>query len=108
MIVVADTGPLNYLVLIGAVEVLQPLYTQVIVPKTVAAELLRTGAPAASRRGFRSRPIGSKCGQTRPLTLLSGSLIQGKGPHYRWLNCCGSTKFSSMSGTAARRPNGAT
>ena len=47
MIVVADTGPLNYLVLIGAVDVLQPLYTHVIVPKTVAAELRRTGAPVA-------------------------------------------------------------
>jgi hypothetical protein len=26
MIVIADTGPLNYLVLIGEVEVLKPLY----------------------------------------------------------------------------------
>ena len=29
MIVVADTGPLNYLVLIEAVDVLRPLYTHV-------------------------------------------------------------------------------
>jgi predicted nucleic acid-binding protein len=33
MIVIADTGPLNYLVLIGEVGVLEPLYTRVIVPK---------------------------------------------------------------------------
>jgi predicted nucleic acid-binding protein len=47
MIVVADTGPLNYLVLIGAVDVLQPLYTRVIVPQTVVEELKEVGAPAA-------------------------------------------------------------
>jgi predicted nucleic acid-binding protein len=47
MIVVADTGPLNYLVLIEAVNVLHPLYTNVVVPKTVADELRSVGAPAA-------------------------------------------------------------
>jgi predicted nucleic acid-binding protein len=35
MIVVADTSPLNYLVLIGAVDILAPLYTRVVVPQTV-------------------------------------------------------------------------
>src|SRR5450755_3974020 len=47
MIVVADTGPLNYLVLIEAADVLQPLYTHVVVPETVAGELRSAGAPAA-------------------------------------------------------------
>lgn len=47
MIVVADTGPLNYLVLIGAVDVLQPLYEHVVVPKTVADELKESRSPAA-------------------------------------------------------------
>ena len=36
MIVVADTGPIHYLVLIAAVEVLKPLYRRVLVPQTVA------------------------------------------------------------------------
>ena len=49
MIVVADTGPLNYLVLIEAVNVLHPLYTNVVVPKTVADELrLRRRSRACS------------------------------------------------------------
>jgi predicted nucleic acid-binding protein len=39
MIVIADTGPLHYLVRIGAVEVLQPLYTRVIVPQAIVEEL---------------------------------------------------------------------
>ena len=47
MIVVADTGPLNYLVLTGAAGVLQPLYTRVIVPKAVVEELKVAGAPTA-------------------------------------------------------------
>jgi predicted nucleic acid-binding protein len=47
MIVVADTGPLNYLVLTGAVGVLQPLYVRVIAPQTVVEELKVVGAPAA-------------------------------------------------------------
>lgn len=47
MIVVADTGPLNYLVLIEAVDVLQTLYKYVVVPQTVALELRSLGAPPA-------------------------------------------------------------
>jgi len=49
MIVIADTGPLNYLILIGEVDVLPPLYTRVIVPETVVKELRAPGAPAAVR-----------------------------------------------------------
>ena len=45
MIVIADTTPLNYLILIGAVDVLQPLYARVIVPCAVVRELRGAGAP---------------------------------------------------------------
>ena len=56
MIVVADTGPIHYLVLVGAVDVLQPLYTRVIVPQTVAGELQGTGAPDAVRTWIAQPP----------------------------------------------------
>jgi predicted nucleic acid-binding protein len=56
MIAVADTGPLDYLVLIGAVNVLQPLYGRVIVPQTVADELQEPGAPARVRSWIRNPP----------------------------------------------------
>jgi len=39
MIVVADTGPLNYLVLIDVVNILEPLYKRVLIPSAVADEL---------------------------------------------------------------------
>jgi len=49
MIVIADTGPLNYLVPIGEVGVLQPLYGRVIVPEAVVRELRAAEAPASVR-----------------------------------------------------------
>jgi predicted nucleic acid-binding protein len=48
-LVVADTGPLNYLVWIGAVEILPKLFETVLVPQAVQDELLRAGAPEAVR-----------------------------------------------------------
>lgn len=47
MIVVADSGPLHYLILLGQTELLRGLYGQVIVPDPVADELRTAGAPQA-------------------------------------------------------------
>lgn len=49
MIVVADTSPLNYLVLIGAQDVLEALYESVFVPLSVCAELIDPETPAVVR-----------------------------------------------------------
>ena len=59
MIVIADTGPLNYLVLIGDVDVLQPLYARVIVPEAVVKELRAHGS------------LGPRTGSKRGLTRHS-------------------------------------
>jgi predicted nucleic acid-binding protein len=56
MIVVADTSPLNYLVLLGAVDVLQPLYGRVLVPQTVAGELQDANTPAIVRAWIAQPP----------------------------------------------------
>lgn len=45
MIVVSDTSPLNYLVLIGQEELLQKLFGNVIIPQVVFDELKGKGAP---------------------------------------------------------------
>ena len=45
MIVIADTGPINYLILIGEIEVLPELYHRVTIPPSVCEELGRPGAP---------------------------------------------------------------
>jgi predicted nucleic acid-binding protein len=48
-LVVADTGPLNYLVLIDSIELLPKLFTKVHTPAAVRAELLDPDAPALVR-----------------------------------------------------------
>lgn len=55
-IVVADTGPLNYLIEIGAVSVLEHLFGTVIVPETVQHELQAPGAPTAVRAWIHMPP----------------------------------------------------
>lgn len=49
MIVVADTSPINYLLLINEIEILPKLYGTVVVPQAVQEELLHTVAPEAVR-----------------------------------------------------------
>lgn len=49
MIVVADTTPLNYLLLIGAVDVLPALYKTVWIPPAVHQELQRERTPLEVR-----------------------------------------------------------
>ena len=55
MIVVADAGPIHYLILIDAIGVLYPLYDRVLIPQTVAEELKNDRAPEAVR-GWMERP----------------------------------------------------
>jgi len=46
-VVVADTTPLNYLILIGQTEVLRLLFSEVMVPEAVITVLRHPKAPAA-------------------------------------------------------------
>jgi predicted nucleic acid-binding protein len=49
MIVIADTGPINYLILIQEIQVLPALYGRILVPASVCEELKRPRAPDAVR-----------------------------------------------------------
>jgi len=44
-VVVADTSPLNYLILIEAIDLLPRLYRRIVIPVEVLTELLDKGAP---------------------------------------------------------------
>ena len=46
MIVVSDTSPICYLILIGQVNLLERLYGTVVIPQIVANELSATGSPS--------------------------------------------------------------
>lgn len=48
-VVIADTGPIHYLVLIGHSEILPALFEKVIIPSAVYGELARAEAPDALR-----------------------------------------------------------
>jgi predicted nucleic acid-binding protein len=56
MIVVADTTPLNYLVLIDEIEVLCALYRSVLIPQEVHRELQNPKAPPVVRAWASSLP----------------------------------------------------
>jgi len=53
---VADTGPLNYLILIGEVELLPALFGDVAAPKAVAREMAHEGAPDVVRHWVAEPP----------------------------------------------------
>ena len=55
-VVVADTSPLNYLVLVGAVDVLPRLFARVLIPEAVLAELESREAPAPVSQWAASLP----------------------------------------------------
>ena len=56
MIVVADTSPLRYLILIEHIHVLPALYGGVVVPPAVVTELNQEQTPGLVREWFSTRP----------------------------------------------------
>ena len=56
MIIVADTGPVNYLILTGHVDLLPQLYGSLILPTAVHRELLHPKAPPTVRQWASALP----------------------------------------------------
>lgn len=56
MIIVSDTTPLHYLILIEREEILPALFGEIIVPEAVLAEMSHPKTPAAVRRWIDSPP----------------------------------------------------
>lgn len=49
ILMVADTGPINYLTQIGEIDLLSKLAKKTVIPESVAAELRHPNAPASVR-----------------------------------------------------------
>jgi predicted nucleic acid-binding protein len=49
ILIVADTGPINYLIQIGSIEMLATLAQRTVLPESARAELLQSAAPDAVR-----------------------------------------------------------
>ena len=73
MIVIADTSPINYLVLIDLIQILPDLFGQVVIPQAVLQELQSTPAPDAVRQWLMNRPdwLVVKTVQQGDLTLAN-------------------------------------
>lgn len=56
MIVVSDTSPICYLLLIGKIDILQTLYSSVTIPQTVADELRASESPLIVKRWITQPP----------------------------------------------------
>ena len=56
MLVVSDTSPLNYLILIKCQEVLPAIFGKILIPSQVIEELQRLKAPIAVRNWANSLP----------------------------------------------------
>jgi predicted nucleic acid-binding protein len=72
MIVVADTSPLNYLALIGEIELLPSLYQKVLIPQEVHGELTRAQAPELVREWAASLPMWC---EVRPVASTPDPLL---------------------------------
>ncbi len=83
MIVIADTGPLNSLVLVGAADVLPSLYGSVVIPEAVRKELLHPDTPEIVRAWAARLPGWITVSQPRsflPLALGVGELTASPWP----------------------------
>jgi predicted nucleic acid-binding protein len=72
MIVVADSGPLHYLILLEHIELLRRFYGQVLVPEPVAGELSAAAAPAVVRDWITKPPTWV---EVRPVPSDAVSMI---------------------------------
>jgi predicted nucleic acid-binding protein len=77
VIVVSDTTPLNYLVLVDVVDVLPKLFNQVFVPPSVIGELIRLKAPEVVRLWAASPPPWLK--SVAPSSRLPSTALLGDG-----------------------------
>ena len=77
MIVVSDTTPPNYLILIDSVHVLPTLFGRVYAPSAVMQELSHPKTPERFGRGRAARPHGSPS-KTRCKPIPASSSIRVK------------------------------
>jgi predicted nucleic acid-binding protein len=80
MIVVADSGPLHYLILLKHTELLRRFYGQVLVPEPVASELSAASAPAVVRDWITRPPTWVEVHPVPPdaVSTITGDLDLGE------------------------------
>lgn len=71
-LVIADTGPLNYLVQIGCVDILPRLFERVVIPNAVRIELSHPLAPLSVRAWMNAPPAWLEIHNTRDIPPIAG------------------------------------
>jgi predicted nucleic acid-binding protein len=74
-LVVADSGPLNYLVLIETIDVLPRLFEQILVPTAVYDELAHADAPPPVRAFVAHKPAWLEVRSNPDLSETIGSIL---------------------------------
>jgi predicted nucleic acid-binding protein len=80
VLVVADAAPIRYLILIDAIDILQPLYKTVLVPNTVFGELSASNAPESVQKWIAHPPSWF---QIRPDPATTSSVPETLDPGER-------------------------
>lgn len=80
MIVVADSGPIHYLILIRDVDVLLPLFDRVFIPEAVRSELSEARTPSLVREWISKPPNWT---EIRAVSHSSELRLAGLGPGER-------------------------
>jgi predicted nucleic acid-binding protein len=75
-LVIADTGPINYLILIGHIDLLRALFEKVILPSVVKAELTARRAPSPVRDWVANPPPWVEIRETS-IDFNSDPLLKG-------------------------------
>jgi predicted nucleic acid-binding protein len=71
-LVIADTGPINYLILIGRIELLSRLFERVVLPAAVQSELSGPTAPPEVQRWIADPPVWLEVVETHGLEPVPG------------------------------------
>jgi predicted nucleic acid-binding protein len=80
MIIIADTSPINYLVLIGAIDILKELFGRIIIPQAVLGELQHEKTPTAVKAWIAACPDWLEVRQA-DLSFLTPQRGLGDGEH---------------------------
>ena len=75
-LVIADTGPLNYLILIGHIDLLPVLFEKVVLPATVQSELASGKAPFLVRHWVGNLPAWLEV-RDAPLSQAEDASLKG-------------------------------
>lgn len=71
-LVIADTGPLNYLIQIGRVDILPRLFERVVIPNAVRIERSHPLAPPSVRAWMQAPPAWLEIHETHDISPVAG------------------------------------